>query len=191
MCRRGVLTDFQRRSTSSWRVSRSRAHQSCNRLSFSHLCFFSEERGHRNAESVRYFDQCSYGRIPMPSFEVGQIAALHRRPLGKLLLGPASRMPNGHDPLGKYAEEVSLRYGQTSMVFCCTTQVTIGTCLVNYPYAYIQTNVKVALLESTLAHRRQPPSGIPDHGTCLGTLVAPHPDVSGLALSPSRPRFSP
>jgi hypothetical protein len=64
------------------------------------LALSLEQFWYLNTQCVRHSDQRSYGGIPAPQFQVRQVAAFHDGAFGKLLLGPASRIPEVLDARG-------------------------------------------------------------------------------------------
>jgi hypothetical protein len=68
----------------------------------------------RNTKSVRDLHQGPHRGITAPQFQIPQIAPLHGRTLGQLLLGPALRLAEHSDALRQQPQDLGFGYGQPS-----------------------------------------------------------------------------
>ena len=94
------------------------------------LAILLEQHRDWGAEGVRHLNERSNGGISIAPLQVRQIAPLHRRALGKLLLRPVLCASQRLDPLRKEFQDLGFRYRQPFMVSevvtdCCTIGVTI------------------------------------------------------------------
>jgi len=94
-------------------------------------CGFLKERGRGHAERVRNLHERPHRGVAAAALQVGQIAALDRRPLRKPLLRPVLREAQSLDPPREVAEDVGFGDGQPFIfpkppLRCCMIGVTIG-----------------------------------------------------------------
>jgi hypothetical protein len=73
---------------------------------------FVEKRSQRHGERIRYFYERSHRWVAMAALQVGQIAALDRRPLGQPLLRPVLRSTQHLDALREEVQNMGFGNGQ-------------------------------------------------------------------------------